>query len=156
MAIMNITKKGEEVLTKKCREVTQFDDKLHVLLDDMFDTMEEANGVGIAAPQIGILRRIALVYDIDNEEIIELINPVITSKSGSQREVEGCLSMPGIFGYVTRPMIVTVKAQDRFGDFYEVTGEEFLARALCHEIDHLDGKLFEELVEEYIDPSEVE
>lgn len=156
MAIMNITKKGEDVLNKKAREVTEFNEKLHNLLDDMLDTMDEANGVGIAAPQIGILRRVALVLNVDSDEVYELINPVIIKKSGSQREVEGCLSLPGVFGYVTRPMNVTVRAQDRFGDFFEVSGEEFLARAFCHELDHLDGKLFDDLVEEYVDPSEVE
>lgn len=140
MAIRNIVKLGDEVLRKKCRPVTIFDEKLHTLLDDMYETMTDANGVGLAAPQVGILRRFCII-DV-GEGLIELINPVITEKSGSQTDNEGCLSLPGKFDEVTRPMKVTVRAQDRNGNNFTVTGEGLLARALCHEIDHLDGILY--------------
>ena len=140
MAIREIRKKGDEVLGKVCKEVKNFDERLHILLDDMYDTMQKAGGVGLAAPQVGILKR-AVVIDI-GEGKIELINPVIVSSDGEQTGQEGCLSVPGEYYDVTRPNRVTVKAQDRNGKEIEVTGEELLARALCHETDHLDGKLF--------------
>lgn len=140
MAIRNIVKEGDEVLTKVCRKVDKFDSKLHTLLDDMYETMQEANGVGLAAPQVGILRRVVVV-DI-GEGKIELINPVIIGKSGEQRENEGCLSCPGEYGITIRPYKVTVKAQDRYGKDFVTAGEGLLARAFCHEIDHLDGILF--------------
>lgn len=154
MALRNIVKVGEDVLTKKCREVTVFDDKLWVLLDDMLDTMKEANGVGLAAPQVGILRRVAVIDVGDGP--IELINPVITSVRGKQREVEGCLSAPGQWGYVTRPAKVKVTALNRYGKEFKIEGTELLARALCHEIDHLNGTVFLDLVEEmyYPEPEE--
>lgn len=140
MAIRNIVKIGDDALRKVCRTQLTFDEKLRCLLDDMADTMYKAEGVGLAAPQVGILRRICVV-DI-GEGLIELINPVITEKSGSQKGSEGCLSVPGRFEEVERPMKVTVKAQNRNGENIEIKAEGFLARAFCHEIDHLDGKLF--------------
>ncbi len=143
--IREIVKQGDEVLRKKCHRVEKFDEKLHALLDDMYETMVEANGVGLAAPQIGILRRIAVI-DV-GEGKIELINPEVVKTSGEQTGEEGCLSCPGTWGEVTRPMKVTVKAQDRFGNEFKVKGTELLARALCHEIDHLDGVLFVDKVE---------
>lgn len=150
MALRNIVKVGDDILKKKCREVTVFDDKLWVLLDDMLETMREANGVGLAAPQVGILRRVAVI-DV-GEGPIELINPVITSVRGKQRDVEGCLSAPGQWGYVTRPAKVKVTAMNRYGKEFKVEGTELLARALCHEIDHLNGTVFLDLVEEMYDP----
>ena len=154
MAIRNIVKVGDDVLKKKCREVTVFDDKLWVLLDDMLETMKEANGVGLAAPQVGILRRVAVIDVGDGP--IELINPVITSVRGKQREIEGCLSAPGQWGYVTRPAKVKVTAMNRYGKEFKVEGTELLARALCHEIDHLNGTVFLDLVEEMYYPESEE
>lgn len=154
MALRNIVKVGDDVLKKKCREVTVFDDKLWVLLDDMLETMKEANGVGLAAPQVGILRRVAVI-DV-GEGPIELVNPVITSVRGKQREVEGCLSAPGQWGYVTRPAKVKVTALNRYGKEFKIEGTELLARALCHEIDHLNGTVFLDLVEEMYYPESEE
>ena len=151
MAIRNILTEGDETLYKKSRPVTDFNDRLHTLLDDMHQTLEEANGVGLAAPQVGVLRRAVLV---DNgEEVLELINPEILETRGEQTGPEGCLSVPGRQGFVYRPQKVTVRAQDRHGKVFELTGEDLLARALCHEIDHLDGKMYvdiedHEIVEE--------
>lgn len=154
MAIRIIRTKEEDVLYKKCKEVKVFDNKLAILLDDMYDTMKERNGVGLAAPQVGILKR-AVVIETDEESgKIELINPVIISEEGEQDGPEGCLSAPGIWGKVLRPMKVTVRAQDRNGEFFEISGEELLARAFCHEIEHLDGHLFLEKVTEFIEPEE--
>ena len=140
MAIREIRKKGDEILYKKCKEVKNFDNKLHILLDDMYDTMKQSDGVGLAAPQVGILKR-AVVIDIGNGRI-ELINPEIVEESGEQTGSEGCLSVPGVYGEVTRPNVVTVKAQDRNGNEFTITGDGLLARAFCHEIDHLDGILY--------------
>ena len=152
MAIRNIVKEGDEVLKKKCREVTEFDWRLAVLLDDMAQTLKAADGCGLAAPQVGILKRICVV-DV-GDGLIELVNPVIIARSGSQKEVEGCLSVPGIWGVTKRPMRVTVKAFDRNGKEFTVSGDGLKARAFCHEIDHLDGVLFRERVVEYVDMSE--
>ncbi len=149
MAIREIRLKGDEILYKKCKEVTKFDKKLHILLDDMYDTMKEHDGVGLAAPQVGILKR-AVVIDT-GEGRIELINPVIIKESGSQVGSEGCLSVPKVFGEVERPMNVTVRAQDRDGNWFEKDGEALTARAFCHEIEHLDGKLFLDRVTKFID-----
>ena len=137
MAIREIREKGDEILYKKCKAVVKFDEKLHILLDDMYETMQSRDGVGLAAPQVGILKR-AVVIDVGK---IELINPEIVEESGEQTGSEGCLSVPGVFGEVTRPNVVTVKAQDRDGKWFKITGKELLARAFCHEIEHLDGKL---------------
>ena len=146
MAIRNILKMGEPLLNKKSKQVVDFNDRLHTLLDDMADTMYKEDGVGLAAPQVGVLRR-AVVVDI-GEGLIELINPVIVETSGEQTDLEGCLSVVDYIGEVTRPNYVKVKAQDRFGKDIEVEGEGFLARAFCHEIDHLEGILFVERVED--------
>ena len=131
MALRTIITEGDPVLAKVCRPVEKFDDRLHVLLDDMRETLIDSNGVGLAAPQIGILRRVALVLDPE-DNVIELINPVIIAESGEQTGMEGCLSVPGKYGVVTRPMEVTVRAQDRNGEFFEVSGEEITARCFCH------------------------
>ena len=142
MAIRNIVTKGDDVLRKICRTQMQFDDKLAMILDDMRETMYQAEGVGLAAPQVGILRRFCIVDIGDEDCLIELINPVITEKSGEQTGEEGCLSIPGKYKPVTRPMKVTVRAQDRNGKNIKMTVEGFKARAFCHEIDHLDGTLY--------------
>lgn len=142
MAIRNIVKNGDEVLRKVCRTQMNFDDKLATILDDMAETMYAADGVGLAAPQVGILRRYCVI-DI-GDGIIELVNPVIVETEGEQLEQEGCLSYPGDFGITKRPQKVTVRAQDRHGNNITVTGEDLLARALCHEIDHLDGVIFKD------------
>lgn len=149
MAIREIRKQGDEVLYKKCKEVKNFDNKLHILLDDMYDTMKKQEGAGLAAPQVGILKR-AVVIDV-GEGRIELINPEIIEESGEQTGSEGCLSVPGVWGEVTRPNKVTVKAQDRNGKWFKLTGEGLLARAICHETEHLDGKLFLDRVTKFID-----
>ena len=149
MAIREIREKGDEILYKKCKAVVKFDEKLHILLDDMYETMQSRDGVGLAAPQVGILKR-AVVIDVGDGKI-ELINPEIVEESGEQTGSEGCLSVPGVFGEVTRPNVVTVKAQDRDGKWCKITGKELLARAFCHEIEHLDGKLFLDRVIRFID-----
>ena len=154
MALRNIVNKSEDVLHKNCRPAEKFDEKLGILLDDMAETMYKAKGVGLAAPQVGILRR-AVVIDV-GDGLVELINPVIVKKSGKQRGIEGCLSCPDQWGYVVRPMNVTVKAQDRTGKEIEIKAKEFFARAICHELDHLDGHLFIEKVDEFVDPKDLE
>ena len=145
MAIRTIRTIGDPVLTKKCKEVKPMTPRLETLIDDMFETMYESGGVGLAAPQVGILKRI-VVIDVDDSPVV-LINPVITEQSGEQTGPEGCLSVPGKAGDVTRPEKVTVKALDREMKEFELTGEELLARAITHELDHLEGKLYVELVE---------
>jgi len=161
MALRNILKIGEERLRKHSRTVTAFDDRLHLIIDDMRDTLLDSGGVGLAAPQVGILRRIVLVMDTnkeeltDEEQIIELINPEIIEVSGSQTGPEGCLSVPGDYGIVTRPEEVTVKAQDRFGNEFTVSGYGLTARCFCHECDHLDGILFVDKAERMLDPDEI-
>ena len=152
MALRNIVKEGDEVLRKKSRPVTSFDEKLWCLLDDMAETLYDAKGAGLAAPQVGILRRVVIV-DI-GEGLIELINPRIVMKSGTQEEAEGCLSCPGEYGITRRPMHVTVKAQDRFGKEKTLEGSGFLARAFCHELDHLDGILYKDKAIRMLDPDE--
>ena len=149
MALREIRKKGDEVLYKVCKEVKDFDKKLAILLDDMYDTMNKADGVGLAAPQVGILKRCAVI-DI-GEGKIELVNPKIIKEEGSQTGTEGCLSVPGEWGEVERPQKVTVEAFDRYGKKFTITGEDLLARALCHEIEHLDGHLFLERVIRFIE-----
>ena len=142
MAIRNIVTKGDDVLRKICRTQLQFDEKLATILDDMKETMYKAEGVGLAAPQVGLLRRFCIVDIGDEDGLIELINPVIIETSGSQIGQEGCLSIPGESAEVERPMYVKVRAQDRFGNNIVVEGEGLKARAFCHEIDHLDGILY--------------
>lgn len=140
MALRNIVKFGDSILTKKSRKVEKFDERLSVLIDDMFDTLYKENGVGLAAVQVGVLKRV-VVIDV-GEGPIELVNPEITLADGEQREQEGCLSLPGKWGTTIRPMKVQIKAQDRNGKWQVLTGEGLKARAFCHEIDHLDGILF--------------
>jgi peptide deformylase len=142
MAIRNIVTKGDDVLRKICRTQLQFDEKLATILDDMKETMYKAEGVGLAARQVGLLRRFCIVDIGDEDGLIELINPVIIETSGSQIGQEGCLSIPGESAEVERPMYVKVRAQDRFGNNIVVEGEGLKARAFCHEIDHLDGILY--------------
>ena len=140
MALREIRKEGDEVLSKVCKEVKVFDKKLGILLDDMYETMQKNNGAGLAAPQVGILKR-AVVIDV-GDGLIELVNPKFIKEEGSQIGSEGCLSVPGVWGEVERPESVTVEAFDRNGKKFEMSGTGLLARAFCHEIDHLDGKLF--------------
>ena len=153
MALRNIVKVGDDVLRKKCRPVTMIDPKIHQLLDDMAQTMHEANGVGLAAPQVGLLKRI-VVIDI-GEGVIELINPEIIAQSGEQTGLEGCLSLPGKWGIVTRPNRVRVRAQDRDGKWFEAEAEGLTARAFCHEIEHLDGHLFIEHIDHFLTDEEL-
>ena len=143
MALRKIVLQGDECLTKKCRAVTDFNDRLHTLLDDMTDTLMDSGGVGLAAPQVGVLRRVCVVMNED-DEIIELVNPEIIRTEGEQTGLEGCLSVPGKYGEVTRPMVVAVRAQDRDGSWFQVEDEGLTARCFCHEIEHLDGHLFVE------------
>lgn len=154
MALRKIVTKSDEVLHKKCKPVEVFDEKLSILLDDMAETMYKAQGVGIAAPQVGILRRVVFI-DVGDDPV-ELVNPEIVKKKGSQRGIEGCLSCPNEWGYVVRPNEVTVKAQDRTGQEIQFKCTEFFARCVCHELDHLDGHLFIEIADEMVDPSELE
>lgn len=149
MAIRQIRYKDDEILRKKCKEVTKFDEKLWILLDDMYETMQKSNGVGLAAPQVGIIKRV-VVIDI-GEGLIEMINPEIIDTKGSQTGGEGCLSFPGLYGEVERPNYVKAKAFDRHGKEFVVEGEQLLARAICHECDHLDGVVFTNHVTKYLD-----
>lgn len=154
MALRNILRDGDERLRKKSREVTEFNERLWMLLDDMKQTMHQSQGVGLAAPQVGILRRV-VVIDI-GEGLHELINPVIVQKSGDQYCSEGCLSIPGEYGMVHRPTSVTVRAQDRFGKPFELVAEDFFAVAVCHETDHLEGVLFTDLADRMLTEEELE
>ena len=161
MALRNILKEGDETLTKHCRPVTNFNERLHDLLDDMAETMEDANGVGLAAPQVGVLRRAVVVLETNVGEdespyVIELINPEILESDGEQEGPEGCLSVPGVYGWVRRPEHVKVRAQDRNGDPFEVEGYGLTARAFCHEIEHLEGHLFLERSERIMSDEELE
>lgn len=149
MAIRNIVKVGDDVLTKKCRPVEKFDERLNELVEDLFDTLYASGGAGLAAPQVGVLRRVAVI-DID-ENPIELVNPEIIEVHGEQTGAEGCLSNPGKYGIVTRPQSVKIKAQDRHGEWHEYLGTDLLARAFCHETEHLDGMMFMRLVEEWVE-----
>ena len=149
MAQRQLRYREDDILYKKCKEVTKFDEKLAILLDDMYDTMTKANGVGLAAPQVGIIKR-AVVIDVGDGRI-ELINPQIIEKSGSQVGNEGCLSFPGVYGEVERPDYVKVRAYDRHGKEFELKGKELLARAICHECDHLDGVVFTSHVTKFVD-----
>jgi len=154
MAILNIVKEGDQTLRKVCRPVTEITPRIKQLLDDMKDTLIDANGAGLAAPQVGILRRIAIVDD--GENYIELINPEITEREGEQEEVEGCLSVPDVWGITHRPMWVKGRAMNRNGEEFTFEGEGLTARAFCHEIDHLDGKLFTDNAVHILTPEEVE
>lgn len=141
MAKLKIVKYGDEILRKTCRPVDTITPRVLTLLDDMLETMHAADGCGLAAPQVGILRRIAIV-EVEPGEVYELINPKIVARAGTQEESEGCLSLPGKWGTTRRPMHVTVRCQNRLGETVEYSGSGLLARAFCHEIDHLDGVLF--------------
>ncbi len=154
MALRNIITEGNETLRKKSRPVEKFDERLHTLLDDMRETLIESGGVGLAAPQVGILRRVFLVDTGD--EIIECINPEILEMDGEQTGAEGCLSVPGKYGVVTRPYWVKIRAQDRDGEWFEAEGEELIGRCFCHENDHLDGKLYVDIAERMLTAEELE
>ncbi len=144
----------DPALHKVCRPVEKFDGRLHKLLDDMAETLEEANGVGLAAPQVGILRRVVVVDT--GEGILELVNPTMLETAGEQTGMEGCLSVPGKYGLVTRPYIAKVRAQDRYGDWFEAEGEELIARCFCHELDHLDGIVYTQVMERFLTDEELE
>lgn len=154
MAIRQIVKEGDDVLTKKCRTVEKFDGRLSQLIDDMTETLHLAKGAGLAAPQVGILRRV-VVIDI-GEGVIELVNPKIIAYSGEQETLEGCLSCPGEWGYTRRPNYVKVKAQDRNGKEFTIEGRELLAKAFCHELDHLEGIIFKQKAIRMLTPKEIE
>ena len=154
MALRKILDDKEAALHKVCKPVTSFDKKLHTLLDDMRDTLIESGGVGLAAPQVGILRRVVLVDT--GEEILELVNPTMVTTDGEQEGVEGCLSLPGKYGLVKRPYYATVRAQDRNGEWFEAEGEELIARCFCHELDHLDGILYTQMMERFLTEKELE
>lgn len=153
MGLRKILTEKEPSLHKVCRPVEKFDGRLHKLLDDMRETLLEAEGVGLAAPQVGILRRVVLVDT--GEEILELVNPELLETSGEQVGAEGCLSVPGKYGVVKRPNYAKVRAQDRNGAFFEAEGEELVARCFCHEIDHLDGILYTEVMERFLTEEEL-
>lgn len=156
MAIRNIVTEGDPVLEKPTRRVEKFDGRLHQLLDDMTETLKQARGAGIAAPQVGVLKQVCIVDADEEQGVIELINPEIIYQEGEQNGAEGCLSFPGEFGLVKRPMKVRVKAQNRDGKSFEITGEGFSARAMSHEIDHLNGVLFVSKVSRMLTEEELE
>lgn len=155
MALRKIVEQGDPCLNKVCRPVTEFNGRLHELLDDLLETLADANGAGLAAPQVGVLRRVCVVMDEDSEEYLELVNPEIVAQSGEQTGLEGCLSVPGKWGIVTRPERVRVRAQDRDGNWFEAEGEELTARAFCHEIEHLDGHLYTEHIDHFLSDEEL-
>ena len=153
MGLRKILTDKEPALHKVCKPVEKFDWRLHKLLNDMADTLEEANGVGLAAPQVGILRRVVIVDT--GEEILELVNPTLIETDGEQIGAEGCLSVPGKYGLVKRPYTAKVRAQDRYGEWYEVEGEELIARCFCHELDHLDGIVYTQVMERFLTEEEL-
>lgn len=155
MALRKIIEQGDRILTKMCRPVTDFGERLHTLLDDMEDTLTDANGAGLAAPQIGILRRVCIILNEETEEYYELINPEILEQRGEQTGLEGCLSVPGKWGLVSRPEWVRIRAQDRDGNWFEAVGEGLTARAFCHEIEHLDGHLYTEHIDHFLSDEEL-
>jgi len=155
MAKLKIVKIGDGVLNKPCRPVDKITPRTLQLLDDMVETMREANGVGLAAPQVGILRRI-VVIEVNEGEVLELINPKIIAFAGEQEGLEGCLSLPGQWGIVRRPMHVTVRALNRYGEEVEYKGSELLARCFCHELDHLDGRLYNSVADRMLTKEEIE
>ena len=156
MAVLNIVKVGQDegLLRKVSRPVTEITPRIHTLLDDMIETMRLADGCGLAAVQVGVLRRI-VVIETEPGKVYELINPEIIASSGEQTGLEGCLSVPGKWGIVTRPNVVKVRAQDRFGDWFEAEAEGLMARAFCHEIEHLDGHLYVEHIDHYLSEKEL-
>lgn len=147
MAVREILTDKDPALHKKCHPVTKFDQKLWDLLDDMKETLTQAQGAGLAAPQVGILRRVVIVVMDEEGTMAELVNPELVSQEGEVDELEGCLSLPGMWGYVKRPQKATVKAQDRNGNWFQVSGEGIVARCFCHELEHLDGHVFSEHVD---------
>jgi peptide deformylase len=153
MGLRRILTDKESSLHKVCKPVTKFDWRLHKLLDDMAETLAVANGVGLAAPQVGILRRVVIVDT--GEGILELINPTMVETSGEQTGAEGCLSVPGKYGLVTRPYYAKVSAQDRDGNWFEAEGEELIARCFCHELDHLDGIVYTQVMDRYLTEEEL-
>ena len=153
MGLRKILTTKEPALHKVCKPVVNFDAKLHKLLDDMAETRAEANGVGLAAPQVGILRRVVIV-DL-GDEVVELINPTLLETDGEQIGAEGCLSVPGKYGLVKRPYYAKVRAQDRYGEWFEVEGEEIIGRCFCHELDHLDGIVYTEVMERFLTEEEL-
>lgn len=155
MAIRRILTDDDPALHKKCHYITKFDEKLWALLDDLKETLADASGAGLAAPQVGIVRR-AVIVVTDDGEMLELINPEVIDQEGEQDGLEGCLSIPGMWGYVKRPMRVRVKAQDRNGQWFEVEGEELVARCFCHEIEHLDGHMYTEHTDQLYTSDEIE
>jgi peptide deformylase len=154
MAVRQIIEFGDETLRKRAREVDKIDARIETLVADMKETMALANGVGLAAPQVGVLRRVVIV-DLEDIGVVELINPVITKKSGHQEDIEGCLSYPGEYGITNRPMNVTVEAMNLAGEKVKYSVSGLSARAVCHEVDHLDGKLFIDCVVRMLDPDEL-
>ena len=154
MGLRKILTDKDPALHKVCRPVEKFDWRLHKLLDDMAETLEEANGVGLAATQVGILRRVVIVDTGDG--ILELINPTLLETDGEQEGAEGCLSVPGKYGWVTRPYYAKVRAQDRNGEWFEAEGEELIARCFCHELDHLDGILYTQVMDRFLTEEELE
>ena len=157
MALRKILTDKEPALHKVCKPVTSFDKKLHTLLDDMAETLVDSGGVGLAAPQVGILRRVVLVdVGVDESEILELVNPELIETDGEQYGPEGCLSVPGKYGLVKRPNIAKVRAQDRYGEWFEAEGEELIARCFCHELDHLDGILYTEVMDRFLTEEELQ
>ena len=157
MGLRKILTDKDPALHKVCKPVTAFDSKLHKLLDDMRETLIDSNGVGLAAPQVGILRRVFLVdVGLNGEDILECINPEILETDGEQEGAEGCLSVPGRYGLVKRPYWVKIRAQDRNGDWFEAEGEELIGRCFCHENDHLDGIVYTEVMERYLTEEELE
>ena len=153
MGLRKILTTEEAALHKVCRPVEKFDWRLHKLLNDMKETLAQANGVGLAAPQVGILRRVVIVDT--GEEILELVNPELLETDGEQEGAEGCLSVPGKYGLVKRPYYAKVRAQDRNGEWFEAEGEELIARCFCHELDHLDGIVYTEIMERYLTDEEL-
>ena len=153
MALRKILTTQEPALHKVCKPVEKFDWRLHRLLNDMADTLAEANGVGLAAPQVGILRRVVIVDT--GEKILELVNPTLVETSGEQIGAEGCLSVPGKYGLVKRPYYAKVRAQDRNGEWFEAEGEELIGRCFCHELDHLDGIVYTEVMERFLTEEEL-
>ena len=153
MGLRKFLTTDEPALHKVCRPVDKFDWRLHKLLDDMHETLAEANGVGLAAPQVGILRRVVIVDT--GEEILELVNPELLETDGEQEGAEGCLSVPGKYGLVKRPYYAKVRAQDRDGEWFEAEGEELIARCFCHELDHLDGIVYTEVMERFLTEEEL-
>lgn len=153
VAIRNIVKQGDSVLTKKCRPVEKFDSRLFELLDDMKETLAQSGGVGLAAPQVGVLKRVVVIDT--GEKVVEFINPEVIKTKGVQQSIEGCLSCPEVWGITNRPMYATIKAQDRQGNEFTMDGEGLLAKAFCHECDHLEGILFTKYIIKKVNPAEL-